>query len=215
MHERNYSLLLSVLGLSAAFYTSEASACAWSRIDETITSNPAEGVRWSGVNAQCAGPAVVRMWNESVDFNNWYAWEYARQNWNSHSNETGVTIVFSESRSLAQLITFDSDAGLADDEWNGKTDYTDWFTGEGGCTVLNSAVSYFNRAHINAKQYTFGQIYGIAVHELGHALGLHHDDSICSAMVSNRATRQDACGVFDVTPLDVTCLEASYAADTY
>jgi hypothetical protein len=217
MKERYQNLLVFAVSLAAPLYSNVASACVYANFDKQSVATPVEGIRWPGRYYECAGPAEVRWVNDTQDVNVWFAFYYAAENWNQYADTTGVRFVPAETRAQAQLVVSETNA-----DWNGDgiaaTDYVNESSGDGECARywnLSKATTEVNVRAIQSASLTYGQIYGTAVHELGHVLGLAHDDNGCTVMKPLRWARQEGgCNVFDVTPADAACVAAQYALHT-
>lgn len=130
----------------------------------TKASTPLEGPRWAGNN--------IGFYNDGTNSYYQNIWNTAASNWSSASSiitvtDTGGEDDFRVGNKYDSSVTWDGITYYSSDSYN---------------TFFTKVRCYVNTYYTTQDKYTTSIINGITTHELGHGLGLGHNNSTSSVM---------------------------------
>lgn len=126
------------------------------------------------------------------------AYTQALANW----NETGAfTFTWANSQEEADIVLTDKSDSSTQAAGEAQT------TTDARSNIIKHVDVYLNTYYLLNPEYGYSQdrIINTAEHELGHAIGLDHNDSEVSAM-------QSAGSYYSIQPVDIAAVEALYAS---
>ena len=154
------------------------------------------GAKWSGQPASpnCCGTVNVDYAQMlSVDIT---GWDHGRSNW---INSKAQIYIYHGGTGNTMTLTDTNDSTIG---WDGYTS----MSVSGGYFV--SGTAYLNYYFI--QNYSWGQVDGVATHELGHVIGLAHNSSGCVIMTPYTSYRWGTCGISTPQTDDVNGINSLY-----
>ncbi len=196
MTKRIYTIVAVLLFAVVVEQESKALACTYFGPGGSIVS-PFSGtaLRWFYTS--------VPYWTTSTGSDG-VAWEFATYYWDQQTPTTGFDFYIPSSQGSAFIFLHSTNQPMA--SWDGLAVDTDTMSYMGTNFFLQ-VDAFLNDAFTSG--YSDSARLGVASHEVGHTIGLHHDNSVCQVMIGDTPSR-NSCSSFTPNSTDANCAAVIY-----